>query len=61
MELDHEFPCPYCGETLSLRLEPGAGRRQDFVYDCEVCCKPIHIRIQFIREDDFEFSAEAES
>jgi hypothetical protein len=59
--VDHEFSCPYCGENLSLRLEPSAGRKQDFVYDCEVCCKPIHILVLFTGDEDFDFSAEPES
>ena len=43
-------PCPYCGEMVELVVDPGGGVRQDYVEDCEVCCRPWRIRLTFQRD-----------
>ena len=43
LESDQEFNCPYCGEVISVRVDQTGGRRQFFITDCEVCCRPIQI------------------
>jgi hypothetical protein len=40
-----ESECPYCGEPLSLAVDESAGRRQAYVEDCVVCCRPIEVRV----------------
>jgi transcription elongation factor Elf1 len=40
--MEHSFSCPYCGEEISMVLDVSV-RRQTYVEDCEVCCKPIEI------------------
>jgi hypothetical protein len=47
--IEHPFDCPYCGETITMLLEPDPGE-QNYIEDCEVCCNPIGI--QFRVEDD---------
>ena len=37
--------CPYCGEPLEITVEASVGR-QDYIEDCQVCCKPIQVRIR---------------
>ena len=37
--------CPYCGEELEIAIEASAGA-QEYVEDCQVCCKPMQIRIR---------------
>ena len=37
--------CPYCGESLEITAEKSAGQ-QDYIEDCQVRCKPIHVRIR---------------
>jgi hypothetical protein len=32
--------CPYCWEHFSLLID-GSVDRQEYVEDCEVCCRPI--------------------
>jgi hypothetical protein len=59
-ELDEEFPlgdgtadsaavvaCPYCGETVEIILDPGGGDYQEYVEDCQVCCRPWQVTVQF--------------
>ncbi len=57
IEEDYGFDCPYCGEPQSVRLEPCGGRRQSFIQDCEVCCKPIQITVRFENGEVTEFDA----
>lgn len=58
VEEDYAFSCPHCGVDLSVRLEPGAGRKQELIQDCEVCCRPIRIFAEFRGEELISFSAE---
>ena len=40
----HTIACPYCGEPLTIDVDPSGGRRQVYVEDCAVCCRPMEIR-----------------
>jgi hypothetical protein len=64
-DLDYEFPlgdgtaetgavvsCPYCGETVEIVLDPGSGNDQEYVEDCEVCCRPWRVRVRYDRFGD---------
>ena len=46
MELSRSvrIQCPYCGESIEIVVEFSAGR-QDYIEDCQVCCKPINLRV----------------
>jgi hypothetical protein len=59
-ELDEEFPlgdgaaamealvvCPYCGEAVEIGLDPGSGNTQDYVEDCQVCCRPWRVTVSY--------------
>jgi len=37
--------CPYCFEWQELGLDPGTEGR--FVQDCEVCCHPWEVTVQW--------------
>jgi hypothetical protein len=41
LESDAEYVCPSCGETNAVGVDTTAGRRQRFVEDCPVCCRPL--------------------
>ncbi|MFL0810941.1 MAG: CPXCG motif-containing cysteine-rich protein [Agarilytica sp.] len=44
MELiESDIQCPYCGESVSILVEPIEDEQQ-YVEDCHVCCAPILIR-----------------
>ena len=43
LEDDYQTNCPYCGVVLSVRIDNTGGSRQEFVIDCENCCRPIEI------------------
>jgi hypothetical protein len=43
--------CPYCGEPLELAVDESGGRRQSYVEDCVVCCRPIEVRVTVVDDD----------
>ncbi|MFQ3349776.1 MAG: hypothetical protein ACI87X_000562 [Candidatus Arcticimaribacter sp.] len=46
---EHFFQCPYCWEEISMLLEPSSTVQQ-YIEDCEVCCRPIQIEFIFDKE-----------
>lgn len=55
-----EASCPYCGEGVLLRLDPGGGVRQQYVEDCPVCCRPWTVRLRFAPDGSAEVSLSPE-
>jgi Cysteine-rich CPXCG len=43
-----EAECPYCGEPLELAVDEFAGRRQSYIEDCVVCCRPMEVRVAVV-------------
>lgn len=41
--------CPYCGEAIELLLDSSAGD-DEYVEDCEVCCRPMTIALSLDEE-----------
>ena len=37
--------CPYCGESFTSLIDPGAGD-QEYIEDCQICCRPIVFTIE---------------
>ena len=56
--MEHFFSCPYCGEQISMVLDLSV-KRQTYIEDCEVCCKPIQITYATKDEELTAFSAQA--
>jgi hypothetical protein len=59
-ELDEAFPlgdgtadtaatvvCPHCGEENEIALDPGSGDDQEYVEDCQVCCRPWTVHVAY--------------
>lgn len=42
--IEHGFSCPYCGEPITMLIDPMSGD-QEYVEDCEICCNPIGLRV----------------
>lgn len=38
--------CPYCGEASELRVDLVGGASQEYVQDCEVCCRPWLVQVK---------------
>lgn len=58
--LDDEFPegdgtaqteatvvCPYCAEEVEISIDPDGGPAQTYVEDCEVCCQPWRLSVNY--------------
>jgi len=41
--------CPYCGERFEIAIDLTQGKRQDWILDCEICCRPIRVTISGTR------------
>ena len=39
-----EIGCPYCGERITLLIDGSAGA-QEYIEDCQVCCRPINLNV----------------
>ena len=46
-ETEVEVTCPHCGDTMTIAIDPAGGTAQDYVEDCEVCCRPWHVRLWY--------------
>jgi hypothetical protein len=73
-ELEEEFPlgdgtaetdatvtCPYCGEVNEIGLDPGGGAHQEYVEDCQVCCRPWRVLVEYLPDGSAMVEVEAES
>ena len=52
--------CPYCGEMIELVVD-GSVEEQEYIEDCEVCCRPIAISVSLADEDTPQVVARRES
>lgn len=46
--------CPHCGEEVEIAVDPGSGAAQEYVEDCEVCCRPWNVHVTFDAEGHAE-------
>lgn len=44
----HTIVCPYCNEMNEVLIEYSEDA-QDYIEDCQVCCRPIHLLITSIQ------------
>lgn len=42
MEIEHFFTCPSCWQKISVVLDLSVAE-QNYIEDCEVCCRPMRI------------------
>ena len=42
--------CPHCGEANEIALDPGSGDDQEYVEDCQVCCRPWLMYVKYGRD-----------
>jgi cysteine-rich CPXCG protein len=45
------YQCAGCGEWNETFVDPSGGRRQQYVEDCQVCCRPNVL--QAVYDDEF--------
>ena len=47
MDSEMDVVCPFCGESVTITLDPGGGAEQEYVEDCEVCCRPWKVKVHY--------------
>lgn len=59
---DHsaQVSCPYCGAWVEVILDPGGASLQQYVEDCEVCCRPWHLTVQWDASGNASVEARSE-
>ncbi len=57
---EHEYSCPYCGEMITALLDPSAGS-EEYIEDCQVCCRPILIYVRMESDGQMTMTARAEN
>ena len=51
--------CPHCGEANEVNLDPGSGAEQEYVEDCQVCCRPWLMYVKYGRDGTAEIEVYA--
>lgn len=51
--------CPYCGEQLSVLIDPQEAGHQ-YTEDCQVCCQPIVFSVQMDSSSELHVTVQSE-
>ncbi|NGP75376.1 CPXCG motif-containing cysteine-rich protein [Balneolaceae bacterium YR4-1] len=41
------YICSYCGETNHTFVDPSQGNNQNYIEDCQVCCRPNELSVSY--------------
>lgn len=52
--------CPYCGEPIELFIDDSVDHQQ-YVEDCQVCCRPINVTVKAGEDGEVTVVARAEN
>jgi hypothetical protein len=44
--------CPYCGEPIELFVDDGGAPVEEYVEDCQVCCRPMQVVVAANEDGD---------
>ena len=55
----HQIHCPSCGEPLEILVDPSV-RRQGYIEDCQVCCRPMTFQVTIDEDEGIQVAARAE-
>lgn len=59
--MDARYQCAGCGQWNETSVDESAGRRQSYIEDCQVCCKPNVLRVSYdLEAQSFFITAELE-
>ena len=57
---EQSISCPYCGETITVLVDDSLPE-QEYVEDCQVCCRPIVLSVVVRSDGDVVVVATAEN
>jgi len=52
--------CPYCGEPITILLD-GSIEEQQYIEDCQVCCRPMDIHVSVAADGSCQVEARDEN
>ncbi len=52
--------CPYCGEMITILVD-GSVEEQQYIEDCQVCCRPINIRVNISANGSCQIEVQGEN
>jgi hypothetical protein len=59
--MESGFQCAGCGEWNTTTVDDSSGWTQSYVEDCQICCKPNVLRVEYDRlRQEFVITAELE-
>lgn len=56
LQIETRVQCPYCWEQFSLLVDASTDT-QEYVEDCEICCRPIDFVIDIDEQDQIQVQA----
>ena len=42
---ERTIECPYCGEFIDVLLDCSNSEEQEYIEDCQVCCRPMTLKV----------------
>lgn len=57
---EKRISCPYCGEAIEILVD-ASQHEQNYVEDCQVCCRPILLDVSVDADGDTMVSARSEN
>lgn len=54
--LEARVQCPYCWESFTLLID-GSVEQQEYVEDCEICCRPIDFAVSIDEQGQAQVEA----
>ena len=60
MLLPLHYTCPHCCQVVETSADPSQGKEQSYIEDCQVCCRPLLLRVR-VSDDEAWADAEPES
>ena len=54
-----KIPCPYCGEMIDIVVDCSVAE-QDYIEDCQVCCRPINLTVSVNSDGDSDVWARSD-
>ena len=57
---EEKISCPYCGESITILIDP-EDIGQEYIEDCQVCCKPINFSVSAEGDEEPTVSVRAEN
>lgn len=52
--------CPYCWEMIDIVIDSSVAQ-QHYIEDCQVCCRPIELKITVYDEDSIDVAVSGDN